>query len=696
MAWNQAPLVRLLIPFVLGILSAVFLDSPVQFAIPILCILAVLISIPVLIPKFNISYKRSRGFGLLVNVILFVFGYQLTMLKTEKYAGDHFSKVSDSSTFVYVRLSEPYLEKQRSLKVMAEVLAVKQNGQWKNTSGKAMLYFQKEEEAMQLNYGDGVVLKANFEEIAPPQNPGEFNYKRFLSFHNIYHQAYVKNTDWTYSGINTANRIKASSLGLRNKLLKVFTDNDITGNEFAVGSALLLGYEDKLDADIISAYSSTGALHILSVSGLHVAIVYFVFNWLLFFFDKIKYGTIIKAVLLILLLWFYAALTGLSPSVLRAATMFSFIVIAKAYNRHTNIYNTLAASAFLLLLIDPFLIMDVGFQLSYIAVIGIIAIQPRIQQWWEPRSWLMEQVWGITSVSIAAQIATFPLALYYFHQFPNYFLISNLIVIPVSTAVIYLGIATFSFAKISLLAGYLALGFHYSVWFLNQSVFEMEKWPYALMSGISISVGETLMIYAVILFLFFYFIKPVFKFFLISLSLLLFIGCSQISEQLQQDQQKKIIVYNIPKTRALDFISARSNVLYTDSIFSKNEAGLSFRVKNNWWDLGMKRSSIISENIKTTHLLIKDNFIQFYNTRIVLINEQSSFTHSKPLNVDYVIISKNKKIRMKDILKCYPTQLIVFDSSNPEYLINKWKAECDILGQSYYSVLDNGAMVLEL
>lgn len=696
-AWNQAPLVRLFIPFVLGITTAIFLPLQFGYALSVICLLTVLISIPVLIPKFNISYRRSWGFGVLVNIALFVFAYQLTIFKTEKFSERHFSKLTDSSSLVYVRLTEPYLEKQRSLKVPVEVLAVKHNNKWENTCGKAMLYLQKEEQALKLNYGDGVVLKSNFIEVPPPQNPGEFNYKRFLSFHNVYHQGYVKSEDWIYSGVNTGNVLKARSIQLRNNLLQILTDHTISGKEFAVGSALLLGYEDKLDADIISAYSSTGALHILSVSGLHVAIVYLVFNFLLFFLDKIKYGNVIKAILLIFLLWFYAALTGLSPSVLRAATMFSFIVIAKAYNRHTNIYNTLAASAFLLLLIDPFLIMDVGFQLSYIAVTGIIAIQPKIQQWWEPKTWLMEQVWSITSVSIAAQIATFPLALYYFHQFPNYFLISNLIVIPLSTAVIYLGIAMFAFAKISVLAGYLAMGFNYTVWFLNQTVFEMEKWPYALMSGVSISALETCLIYAFIAFLFFYFIQPSFKILFISLSLLLCISCSQISEQVQQEHQKKFIVYNIPKTCALDFISNRNNVLLTDTAFAKNEAGLSFRIKNNWYKLGMKESRIISENVKTSNLLVNNNFIQFYNTRIVLVNEHSTFnSNPKPLAVDYVIISKNKRMVLADVLKCYPTKMIVFDSSNPQYLIDKWKAECEVVNQPYHSVMDSGAMVVEL
>jgi len=350
-------------------------------------------------------------------------------------------------------------------------------------------------------------MDIHLKKVSPPQNPGEFDHKRYLAFHNVYHRAYLKNTDWVYSGNTSANPLLQFSLTLRNKLLNILSANHIKGNEFSVGAALLLGYEDQLDQDIISSYANTGALHVLSVSGLHVAIVYVFFNWLLFFLDKMKYGAIIKTILLLAFLWLYTLITGLSPSVLRATTMLSFIVIAKASNRYTNIYNTLAASIFLLLLIDPFLIMNVGFQLSYLAVIGIVYIQPKIYDWFYVQNWLLDKTWMLTSVSIAAQIATFPLALFYFHQFPNYFLVSNFIVIPLSTLVIYLGIALFVLAKVSMVALYLSMGFNYSVWFLNESVKEIEKWPYASLQGISITVLENWLFYGFIILFFYLFNK---------------------------------------------------------------------------------------------------------------------------------------------------------------------------------------------
>lgn len=699
--WNRAPFIRLIIPFLAGITSAVFFPFKLEYGIYIIVVLSAIISLIILIPRLNISYKKSWWFGLIVNGTLFIFSYQLTISKTEKFTTNHFSKYTDSTNYAYGKITEPYLEKEKSLKAVVNILAIKYGDRWKNSCGKTMVYFKKDSHALKLKYGDEIVMKLNFKEVPLPQNPGEFNYKSFLASHNVYHQAYIKNNDWVFTGRNSGNSIRKASYNLRNTLLNVFISHHIQNDEFAVGAALLLGYVDKLDADIITSYSSTGALHVLSVSGLHVAIVYVVFNWLLFFFNKIKYGLIIKAVLLLLLLWFYAALTGLSPSVLRSAAMFSFIIIAKAFNRNTNIYNTLAASAFFLLLFNPYLIMDVGFQLSYIAVIGIVYIQPIIYEWFEVNNWLLNQVWTITAVSIAAQIATFPLGLLYFHQFPNYFLLSNFIVIPLSTLIIYLGLSVFIFAKISVLVKYLAIGFSWSVWLLNSSVQQIEKWPYALIHGISITTFETLLLYSLIILLLFYFGKRQFKYLLLAMSLVIIILCSQLMEQYKQFNQKKLIVYNIPKTSAIDFISAKSNVFLTDTSFANNDGGLKFRIKNNWSNLGLNDTKIISNNFETDNLIINNCFIQFFDKRIARINEKGilktkNSISQKPLPIDYLVISNNPFLHITDVKKLYGVKIFVFDSSNSQYNLNKWKSECNKLNQAYYSVIDSGALVVNL
>lgn len=696
--WNQAPLVRLLIPFVAGIIFAVYLPFHFNNLLFYSALLFIIVSAIVLIPKFNISYRKSFWFGFLIYASLFVFAYQLTIFKTQKFASIHFSHFCEENSVVYARLDNSYIEKEKSLKSVVEIIAIKEDKSWKKCSGKAMVYFKTDSLAKCLKYGDELLMQTNFKNVLPPQNPGEFNYKRFLSFHNIYSQAYLKSDDWIPLNQNSGNPILKYSIGLRNKLLEVLKQNHLEGDELSVGAALLLGYTDKLDADIISAYSSTGALHVLSVSGLHVAIVYVVFSWMLFFLDKSKKGRIIKAILLILFLWFYAALTGLSPSVLRAATMFSFIIVAKATNKHTNIYNTLAASAMFLLLVNPYLIMEVGFQLSYLAVIGIVYIQPKIYEAFEFDNWILDQVWMITAVSIVAQIATFPLGLHYFHQFPNYFLLSNLIVIPVSTLILYVGIALFAVGQIQLLVKYLAIVFTWLIWFLNTSVKWIESLPFSLLQGISISVLETWLLYGLIILFLFYLNNRKYKFLVYTLSFCIAILISQVVEQAIQFKQNKIVVYNVPKTTAIDFIHSKQNVLLTDSAFAVNKSRLLFHVKHNWWDLGLNDSEIISKDYERSDLIVKNKFIQFFDKRLLVLDKAIQFSenNSKKLNLDYLIVSSNTKMCIEEITEMFRVKKFIFDSSNSEYRINQWEEECEELNLEFCSTMDNGALEIDL
>lgn len=305
--------------------------------------------------------------------------------------------------------------------------------------------------------------------------------------------------------------------------------------------------------------------------------------------------------------------------------MFTFIVIAQAFNRSANIYNTLAASAFLLLLMDPFLIMNVGFQLSYLAVVGIVAIHPKLYNNIVFDNKLWDKIWAMISVSITAQLATFPLCLYYFHQFPNYFLLANIVAIPLSTIIIYFGISLFILFKVPLLSSVIATIFNYSLLLLNQFIFKMEHLPYASFSGIFISILETCLIYSIIVFVYFYFIKAKFNYLFIGFSILILFFSIQVIEQQNQHVQKKLIVYNISKTSAIDFVSGTNNILVTDSFFVKNEKAAIFHIKNSWDNFGIRQTKIMNGNFKTQNLFVNGNYMQFYNKWIIHLKEKIIF-----------------------------------------------------------------------
>lgn len=721
--WNQFPLFRLILPFVLGIISAIFYQREFPLLGETLIALFALTIILALSRKFNLKYKYRWLFGLLINLTFFLSGYQLTIAKTGKFIPNHFnsSLTTDLSSGresslsrtdgrgggaagvqVIVNIVEPVHEKQRSIKAIVEVVAVNKRENWLKTQGKAIVYFEKDTLSKQLKYGDCLLLNTEFAQLQPAQNPSEFNYKRYLSFHSIYYQGYIRSGDWSVLSKDGGNTILRYANSLRKKLLNIFRENNIEGEEFAVASALILGYKDELDIELKRAYASAGAMHVLAVSGLHVGIIYLIFNSLLSFLNKFKYGNIIKAVLLILFLWFYAVLTGLSPSVMRAATMFSFIIVGKGLHRYTNIYNTLAVSAFLLLLINPYLIVEVGFQLSYLAVTGIVLIQPRIYHLWETDNWLLDKIWAIITISIAAQIATFPLALLYFHQFPNYFIFSNLIVIPMAVVIIYLGIGIFLSSPLSWLSGILAMVLNGVIVFLNSCVKFIEQLPYSITQGISISILETWFIYLMIGYLLTFFMINHVRYLKYGLALIIILLGFQVVEGYKEANQRKLIVYNVSKTSAYDFIDGRVHLLLTDSSLINDENKLLFHIRHNWWDMGIKNENMVdiqqmSMVAEQGNLFIKDNLLQFYDKRLVLIKESLPRNwRATKIKVDYAILSKNVKLNIADLLTIYDVSSIIIDSSNSLRKTKKWLEEAEELGIDCYSVREFGAFQVDV
>src|SRR5690606_20870391 len=259
---------------------------------------------------------------------------------------------------------------------------------------------------------DIISFEPILKDVPPPKNPNEFDFKRYLSYHLIHQQAYLKSTNWKLIQKAENSSLIATAHQIRKNLIDKLNELGVKDEQLAVASALILGYKNDIDAQLQSAYSSAGAMHVLAVSGLHVGVIFILLNFIFGFLDKWKWGVYFKGVLIIICLWIYALITGLSPSVMRGATMFSFLVAAKTTKSNHVFFNTMAASALFLLIINPYLLMEVGFQLSYLAVIGIVVIHPYIYHLLYVKHWFLDKIWNITAVSIAAQIATFPLGLY--------------------------------------------------------------------------------------------------------------------------------------------------------------------------------------------------------------------------------------------------------------------------------------------
>lgn len=704
---NHIPLLRLLVSFIGGITGVVYLKPNSDYLLIIFAVLILLYFILLLVKRINANYKLRWIMGAIIYANFNLAGATLTSLKYKNTVTIS-KKLTDSHNQLLIgKLIESTQNKAKSIKIVLNVKGIKTHNNWTKGAGKVIIYLQKDSLSKHLNIGDIIAFEPKLKDVQAPKNPNEFDFKKYLSFHLIHQQAYLYSNNWKLLQQAPTNNIFKFANDSRNYLINTLKQKGLKGNELAVASALILGYKDDIDVQLKSAYSSAGAMHVLAVSGLHVGIIFLIFSQLLSFLEKLKYGIIIKSILLIIILWLYALLTGLSPSVMRAATMFSFIVATKITNRYSSFFNTLAASGLVLLIYNPLLIMEVGFQLSYMAVIGIVIIQPWINELFTIRYWLPRKIWEITAVSIAAQIATFPLGLLYFHQFPNYFMLSNLVVIPLAIAILYLGIITLCFSFIPVIGNVLALVLNYIIQFLNYAVNFIDQIPYSLTENIRFSVIDTWLIYLFISSIIALIAYRKFKY--------LLFGCSFISVFLISTfwlnytdlDQRKIFIYNISQHSTANFIDGVDNILIADSTLINNRKKLMFHVQNNWINNGVRNEEIVRTdqllnkdsiyNRINDNLFIKNNFFQFYNTKIALIdNTFRAHNNKSKLGIDLLMISKNPRVSIEEILQHYNPKQIVIDASNSKYNSKRLKEEAQRLNIKCWSVLIDGAYTINL
>lgn len=605
---KRIPLLRLLLPFIGGLIGCAFLIELVPIKVGLVWwVLAALALVIILMIVFKrASFSQRWGFGALVNLAFVAIGGLSILINSPELYPNSLVHDDGNEKVWLIEIEEEPVEKVRSVKLIVHAIRVDSS----NVSGKAFIYLEKTEAAKTLQNGDKLLIKASLNPISTPGNPHEFNYPRYLRFHGVFRQAYLTTEHWLWVGGRDGFDLLASIAGFRMVLLNRLDSSIFSVQERAIVAALTLGYKEELDPETTRAFSGAGAMHVLAVSGLHVGILYAMIMGMFTFLTRIKNGDMIRAILVITLLISYAMLTGMSASVFRASTMFSFVAWAKASKRYSNIYNTLTASAFVLLLLDPYLIMQVGFQLSYAAVIGIVFLHPKLFSLLVIKNRMLDSLWNITCVSLAAQIATFPLGLLYFHQFPNYFLFSNWVVIPLATFIMYAGMGLFTLGWIPFLTMPLCMILKWLALGLNEFVNLVRELPFSMLQGIDISAVETVLIYCVIASFALLTANRNFKFtylMLGSISVLFFL---QISETISQEQQQNLLVYNVRKGFALDLVSGKDHLFVADERIVKDKNSMLFHVEHNWWAMGLgpyKRLDSISMGHQNTGVLFEIN-----------------------------------------------------------------------------------------
>ncbi len=715
MKWSAIPFVRIVLALIAGILLYAYFHL-VSIFWTILCVL------------FSISYvfllyittptqkrKWNSGFGLLALLSTTLFGISITHQKKEIYWENHFANLCDSISYYEAIVTEEPQEKPNYFKIELTVEKIFCQNLWKEAKGNNLLYIKKSADKLNvlrsLQYGDKLLIVGSPQLINPPPNPKQFDFQKYLANQQIYHQQFIEVDKLKVLGHAPPNKFFKLAIQLRKKANAVLQNTIRSKEEYAIVSALVLGIKDSLDNEIRNTYSHTGAMHVLAVSGLHVGILFQILTWLLAWTKKNKkYGSWIFLSVVLLCLWLYALITGLSPSVLRAVTMFSLVALANTIQRSSSIYNTIALSALLILCYDPYLLFSVSFQLSYLALLAIVYFQPKIFYWWKiedsfpyMNKWIFMTVkffWSITCVSLAAQLGTFPVGLFYFHQFPVYFLFSNLIVIPFATIIFSGSLLALIFSWFPPISEGIGAFVSATVSLQNEALFFIEHLPYAVIEGIDISLEETLLIYSVILLLAMLFAFQRIKYLYYALACAAIIFILQVKEFIEQRNQSIFYVFHSGKSLNMNFLKGNQNIVFIDSSLIYNDYQVHNLFHNYWSYKGVPSEKVTYLNIHS----IEDNCpIPFYRAKefILFFYQRKKFLwllekREKGLpSADYLLISKNA-VRNIEKLDFSKFKTIILDTSNSYYNSKKLSLQAKKLGISLYAIYEQGAFIEEI
>jgi competence protein ComEC len=641
--WSSIPFFRFTLAFIAGILFYIHSSLEINFVLLSIIAIAlyVIFYIVALKPRRFIGFKSILGFTALTS--LFFLGGSIASIKEENKHSDHIYNLKDNVKYYTAIVTSASEEKEKTLKTEVSIEKIKTSQGWTKAKGRVLLYLKKDN-ALKLNYGDRILIKGTPQLTKAPLNPYEFDYKNYLRFKQIYHTQFAQAQNVILIDHISINPIIKYSLQLRERCQHILREFITSDEEYQVASALILGIKLSLDRELINAYSSTGTMHVLAVSGLHVTIVFGMMMIFLNFLTSFKAGKFALPILMIFLLWVYALITGFSPSILRAVIMFSLMILAKALRKNTNIYNTLALSAFILLCVDPFFIMDAGFQLSYLAVLSIIYFQTKIYTLFTFKNYIIYKLWVCASISIAAQIITFPIMLYYFHQFPLNFIVSNLIAVPVSTLIVYSGmllLILFWIPGVNEILGWIT---KILIWIMNQFLIFIEDLPYSSIHGIDLDLPEIIGLYLLIFFITLFVSLKKIQYLYFTFILVLSFSVFQISETLEQKKQVKFITFNIRGHKALAFINGKSAEVLTDSSLIHNKLKHSFHIEPCLTQYGIDKIkySLIS-NYPSKVYMTDSLTIVHHLDRTILISPKSKLVLPTDFKPDYAFFDIENK-----------------------------------------------------
>ena len=704
--WNHIPLFRYLVPFVVGIIISIqFRLQQPEIRYIFFCFVIIYFLFQ-LINKLSASFSLQAVHGFLLNILLIFGGAFIVIEDTPLYRENYFINNTDSVTIFQCRIIKPPEFTEKNIKLYVDVDIAFKDSISTIVAGKSIIYIPKDSADEKIfNYGDIVYVHNKFTEPQSPKNPSAFNYKKFLYNQKIYHVAFLKEYDYRTSGQNHAKIQWKLIFRCKEYFIRLMEQKIKDKDALAVGEALIIGQKSIIDEEVQQAYANTGTMHILAVSGLHVGILFVILEILFkpfnFFIKKRSLAALIKTIIILIIIWLYACLSGLSPSVNRSAVMFTFLAFGKLYDRRVDSFNILFVSMFPLLLDDPYQITQVGFQLSYLAVGGIVFFQPWINKLWKPSNHIYKYFWSLTSVSIAAQLATSPVGIFYFHQFPNYFLISNIIAIPVSFIILVLGVAFFIVGSLPFIGSGVAFLLEWSLRIMNYSVISIDKLPFAVTDNLFLGMPETIMVYFSIIFLGAFITLKDKKYLMYMLIFILPVAAGVSLRNIDNLNRKEIVFYYMKKNMAILINNGTKGYIFTDDDSLLISPEYKFNLKNDLIKKGISSPVLIYYTNQKEFIPLDSSFyyhypfLSYHNQNIYFLDKETrNDSVIDPLLINYVLITQNPYLKIDSVNNKFGNAIYLIDNNNLWKSNNYWVREFGKQGIPVYSVKGDGVFVI--
>ncbi|TDD99222.1 ComEC/Rec2 family competence protein [Flavobacterium cellulosilyticum] len=655
----QFPLTRITIGFVLGILDAYYFKPEIPFVFTFL-----FFTFSVLIIAFLVSKKYMINpiyFGLTTCFLALGIGLCTQIIHTESLQKNnyiHSKDIFDSPHLVSVTI----LEKLKYSKFNDRYIVIVNTIDDSVYTGKILLNVRKDNVNLPLEVGRHVLINASLHKNSAPKNPCQFNYGNYLERNQIYSQIYSNANDIKVGSLFTKD-VWYYTAKLRTRIIRNLQKNNFNKPELDVAVALILGQKQDVSPEIIRDYQYAGAIHILSVSGLHIGFILLFITFLLKPFPNTRRGSFIKLIVILSSLFSFAILSGMSPSVLRSVTMFSFVAIGMYLRRSTYIYHTLLVSALLILLFKPSFLFEVGFQLSYLALFFILWLQPLLAQLWSPKNKIVNYFWEILTVSFAAQIGVMPLSIYYFHQFPGLFFVTNLVIIPFLSLIMALGIFVMVLAALNCIPLFLSKTLEWSIFILNKIINSIASLEQFIIQEIPFNWQLLLNLYLLIFATIIWFKKPSFNRLALALIALFCFQIAYFFTQSTIENQSELVIFNAYRSSMITERNGENVTLFANKSLlesvSQNKP-ISVYLMGNFSHLKSRKPL--------------KNFLFFNGTKILILDSLSVYpNNSRP---DILMLTQSPKINFNRLIATTKPKLVIADASNFKTYIKLWSASC--------------------